>query len=55
MTLRVRAMLIAFVLIGSAGYAVLVKQDPSTASAVAVGYVAFLVTIITMIQIWRKP
>lgn len=55
MTAKTRLALIALVIIGSAAYAVLVKQDPSTASAVAVGYVALLVTIIAAIQIWRRP
>jgi FtsH-binding integral membrane protein len=50
-----RLALVAFVLVGSAAYAVLVKKDPSVASAIAVGYVALLVTIITALQIWRKP
>lgn len=50
-----RLALAAIVIIGSAAYAVLVKKDPSLASAIAVGYVALLVTIITAIQIWRRP
>jgi membrane protein YdbS with pleckstrin-like domain len=55
MSLSCRLALIASVLIGSAAYAVLVAQNPSIASAIAVGYVALLVTVITVIQIWRRP
>ena len=54
MTPKCRLILIVLVIVGSAAYAVLVKKDPSTASAIAIGYVAFLVSIITLIQVWRK-
>jgi ABC-type uncharacterized transport system permease subunit len=50
-----RLALAAVLIVISAAYAVLVKKDPSIASAIAVGYVAVLVTIITAIQIWRRP
>jgi len=54
MTPKYRLVLIVLVIVGSAAYAVLVKKDPATASAIAVGYVALLVSVITLIQIWRK-
>lgn len=54
MTAKCRLLLIVLVIVGSAAYAVLVKKDPTTASAIAVGYVALLVSVITLIQIWRK-
>lgn len=52
---KTRLLMVAFIIVMSAAYAVLVKRDPSVASAIAVGYVALLVTIITAIQIWRRP
>jgi len=55
MTPRLRLALCIAVILMSATYALLVKQDPNTASAIAVGYVAFLVTVITALQIWRRP
>jgi hypothetical protein len=48
-------MLVALVLVGSAIYAFLVAWNPQVASAIAVGYVAVLVTLLTAIQIWRHP
>jgi hypothetical protein len=42
-------------ILGSASYGVLVKKDPAIASAVAMGYVALILTIFVAVQVWRKP
>lgn len=55
MTPNLRLALVAFLLVGSAAYAVVAVKSPDLASAIAVGYVAILVTISTAIQIWRRP
>lgn len=39
----------------SAAYGVLVKKDPSLASAASGGYVAFLLTVMLILNIWKKP
>lgn len=38
----------------SAVYAVLVARDPTFASAIAVGYVAVVVTAILVVNLWKK-
>lgn len=50
-----RLLLCAIMILGSASYAVLVKKDPEIASAVALGYVALILTIFVLVQVWRKP
>lgn len=55
MTPRTRLALIAGLIILSAGYAVLVKRDPTTAAAVASGYVALLLTLFVLINVWKSP
>jgi hypothetical protein len=42
------------VILLSAIYAVLVSRDPAFASAIAVGYVAVVVTAILVINLWKK-
>lgn len=39
----------------SAGYAVLVAKDPEVAQAIALGYVALLLTIFVLVGTWKKP
>jgi hypothetical protein len=48
-----RLWVIAVLILLSAGYAVLVKKAPDTAHHVAVGYVACLVTILVLLQVWK--
>jgi hypothetical protein len=52
---KTRLSLIGLMLIGSGVYAVLVAYDPGVASAVALGYVAFLLTILAAVEFWKKP
>jgi hypothetical protein len=55
MTAHNRLGVIAGLIILSAGYAVLVKKDPNLAAAVASGYVALLLTLFVVINVWKKP
>lgn len=43
-----------FMIAFSAIYAVLIVKDPDLASAVAVGYIALLLTVFTIVNIWKK-
>lgn len=36
-------------------YAVIVAKDPQLASAIAVGYVAILLTVFVLVHFWKKP
>lgn len=55
MTATNRLWVVAGLIILSAAYAVLVKKDPNLAAAVASGYVALLLTVIAVINVWKKP
>lgn len=55
MTPNIRLMLLAGMLVLSAAYAVLVEKDPSVASALALGYVAFILSVFLIISCWKKP
>lgn len=55
MTPHNRLGVVAGVIVISAGYAVLVKKDPNLASAVASGYVALLLTVLFVLNVWKKP
>lgn len=50
----VRLMWCAVMIVGSALYGILVAADPRIASAVALGYVAVLLTIFVANEIWKK-
>lgn len=55
MRAHTRLTLSAAMIILSALFAVLVSQSPQVASAVATGYVAVLLTVFVMINVWKKP
>jgi len=55
MTPNTRLKLSAIMIMISAVYSVLVVQSPSTASAVASGYVALLLTVFALVNLWKKP
>lgn len=55
MTAHSRLFLAFALIVLSAGYAVLVKKDPSLAGAVASGYVAVLLTVFLLINVWKRP
>lgn len=50
-----RLLWVVVMILGSASYGVLVKKDPSVASAIALGYVGLILTIFVLVQVWRKP
>jgi hypothetical protein len=54
MSASLRLFLCGVIILVSAVYAVLVASDPSFASAVASGYVAVVVTVILVVNIWKK-
>lgn len=50
----IRLMLCGAIILASACYAVLVKTDPQVASAIASGYVAALVSVFVLLNVWKK-
>jgi VIT1/CCC1 family predicted Fe2+/Mn2+ transporter len=50
-----RLKLIAAVLLLSAVYAVLVAKNPAAARTIALGYIAIMLTLLVLIQYWRRP
>lgn len=55
MTPKTRLKLIAGLLALSTIYALLVSISPEFARIVAVGYIALMLTILVLIQLWKKP
>jgi hypothetical protein len=53
MSARTRLWLLFFLVVISAGYAVLIKKDPNLANSIASLYVAFLLTLLTVNHVWR--
>lgn len=49
-----RLILCIVVIVGSALYALLVSQDPEVASALMLGYVGIMLTILVAINVWKK-
>lgn len=54
MSASLRLLLCGILILVSAIYAVLVARDPATASAIAVGYVAVVVTVILAVSLWKR-
>lgn len=50
-----RLILSMIVIVGSALYGVLLLETPNFAEAIALGYIAVLLTILTVINLWRGP
>lgn len=55
MKAKTRLILCFVVIVGSALYGVLVGKDPDVASALMLGYVGVLLTIVVAIEVWKKP
>lgn len=49
-----RLILSAILIVGSACYGVLLHEAPKLAEALALGYIAALLTIITAINLWKR-
>ena len=47
-------MLCAVMILISASYAVLVAKDLELAKAVALGYIALMLTLIVIVNVWKK-
>jgi len=54
MSPSLRLVVCGAIILFSAIYAVLVSRDPAFAAAIAVGYVAVVVTAILVINVWKK-
>lgn len=54
MSASYRLLLCGVLILISAVYAVLVAQDPAFAAAIAAGYVAIVVTVILVVNLWKK-
>lgn len=50
-----RLILSAFVIVGSALYGMLLLEAPKFAEAIALGYIALLLTILTTLNLWKRP
>lgn len=55
MSSDLRLKLAAVTIILSTVYGVIVAKDPKFATAIAMGYVAILLTIFTLVTFWKKP
>lgn len=54
MSASFRLLLCGGLILVSAVYAVLVARNPAFAAAVAAGYVAVVITIVLLVNIWKK-
>lgn len=54
MSASYRLLLCGVLILISAVYAVLVARDPAFAAAIAAGYVAIVVTVILVANLWKK-
>jgi len=52
---RLRLWLCAGVILLSAGYGLLVTKDRRLAEAIALGYIAVVLTVFVVINVWKKP
>lgn len=55
MTPHRRLWLLAALIVISAMYAVVVEKDPELAYAVALGYIAIMLTILIVTACWKRP
>ena len=55
MTPATRGKLILGLLALSSVYAFLVGWNPELARAIAVGYIALMLTVLVLINLWKKP
>lgn len=50
-----RLKLSALMIFVSTIYGVVVAQDPDVAEAIALGYIAILLTVFILVNVWKKP
>lgn len=49
-----RLLLCAFLIVGSALYGVLIAEDPRVAADIMLGYIAVVLTVFVMTELWKK-
>lgn len=54
MPINVRIILVNFLLIMSAGYGFLSAKDDDLAHTLAIGYIALVLTLIVLLDTWKK-
>lgn len=54
MSASLRLFLCGVLILVSAVYAVLVARNPAFAAAIAAGYVAIVVTVMLIVNLWKK-
>lgn len=52
---NLRLVLCAVMILGSALYGVLIASNPRVASAIMLGYIALLLTIFVVVNVWKRP
>lgn len=52
---RLRLWACVVMILVSAGYAVLVAKNLEIAKAVALGYIALMLTLIVIVNLWKRP
>lgn len=52
---NLRLFLCAFLIVGSALYGVLIAENPRIAADVMLGYIALVLTVLAVTEIWKKP
>ena len=52
---RTRLLWCAVLIVGSAGYAVLIAKDRGLAQTIMLGYIGLVLTIFAVNHLWRKP
>ncbi len=52
---NVRLSLCGVIIVASAIYAVIAARNPGLATALATGYVAVLLSIFIIVNVWKKP
>lgn len=53
MTANTRLVLSVIVIVGSAIYGLLIAEAPKFAEAIALGYIAVLLTVLTAMNLWK--
>lgn len=52
---KTRLLLCAIVIVGSAGYALLITKNSELARTIMLGYIGLVLSVFVVNQVWRKP
>lgn len=55
MTSNARLQMSLLIIMISAAYGVIVAKDPQIASAIASGYVGVILTVLILVNVWKRP